>query len=444
MPVQLWSFKAGFAQVCLLLCVSFILTFIHDYLHSLPQHYFNLYGISYQGLLYFLFFLSLTAIAVHKKRLHNLDKLVVLFLSVVPVIWLGTLCLIALFKYQEVVDPYWSSWIVFIVYSIWYLLVALRLIRRFFYLSLTPALAYVLLYAVINFSPLFVLPSEPLWRKVISPDIGAAMHKYPDVESVYYDQTRLLNAKTASLFQGKPEQIDTYFVGFAGDASEDVFMNEALAAEQIVKNRFYSYGRTSVLINNRKTLASRPLANQHNLEKILESVASKMDTAEDVLFLFITSHGTEDHQISTEFEPFNLNSLDPVSLRQMLDRAGIDWRIIVISACYSGGFIKHLENSKTLLITAARADRNSFGCGHDGQYTYFGEAFFESGLKQGMTLVEAFEQAKLLIKAREKKEGFTHSLPQKKMGTEIAAKLIDLQSELSERKKLNWASAAGE
>ena len=128
----------------------------------------------------------------------------------------------------------------------------------------------------------------------------------------------------------------------------------------------------------------------------------------------------------------------------MLDRAGIDWRIIVISACYSGGFIKPLENSKTLLITAARADRNSFGCGHDGQYTYFGEAFFESGLKQGMTLVEAFEQAKLLIKARENKEGFTHSLPQKKMGTEIAAKLIDLQSELSERKKLNWASAAGE
>ena len=56
--------------------------------------------------------------------------------------------------------------------------------------------------------------------------------------------------------------------------------------------------------------------------------------------------------------------------------------VIVISACYSGGFIDALKDERTLVMTAARADRTSFGCSDDSDFTYFGRALFAEALLQ--------------------------------------------------------------
>jgi hypothetical protein len=94
------------------------------------------------------------------------------------------------------------------------------------------------------------------------------------------------------------------------------------------------------------------------------------------------------------------------------------------------------------LITAASADRNSFGCGHNGEYTYFGDAYLEQGLKQTKSFIQAFELAKNLIYEKENKEGFKNSNPQIKIGVEIEAKLKKYEENLKIKENNNWAMSA--
>ncbi len=442
MPVRLWQFKSGYLQVCLLLVVSLGLSFIHDYFDTAPDNLFNPYGLSYQALLYLLFFFSLSLIAVFNSRQQDLAKLVVLFLSIVPVIWLGTICLLAIVKEQTYFDHFHSNWLVFIVYSFWYLVVSARLFKRFFYLRLPSTLAYTALYAAINFAPLFLLPVEPLWYPEQTDNSQIENASNIDIESVYYSQSHLLEKLSADLVEGKQGQTDLFFIGFAGDADEDVFMNEAIAAQNIVKNHFDAYGHSMVLINNSDTVDNVPLANGHNLKYSINEAGKLMNKEEDILFLFLTSHGSEDHSLSANFPPFKLNNINASNINQALNDSGIKWRIIIISACYSGGFIAPLAGPSTLLITAASADRSSFGCGHDGKYTYFGDAYFEKGLKQTKSFIRAFDQASKIIFAKEATEGFKNSDPQISVGDEIKNKLINFEKELEMKNSLNWASTA--
>ena len=440
MPIQLWLFRGGFFQICLLLIISFCLSLIYDYFDSFPDNYFNPYGLSYQAMLYLFFFFSLNLLAYINSRQKDLEKLIIMFLSVVPIIWLGTVCLLELAEHQTILDPFQSSWAIFIFYSIWYLLVVFRLIKRFFYIKPMPAFVFMVLYALINFLPLFLLPSQPLWlsRQDVSENVKNKV-KQIDIESVYYNQSELVNQAIDNMLEDRKGSTDMFFVGFAGDAKEDVFMNEVIAARDILENHFDTFGRSAMLINNIKTVDQYPLANQYNLGKILKQVATKMNIDEDILFLFLTSHGTEKHFITTDFYPFKLKDLAPEKVRELLDDAGIKWRIIVVSACYSGGFIEPLHSPDTLIITAAREDRNSFGCGHDGEFTYFGDAFFDKALPQTRSFADAFETAKAIIYKKEKDEGFKNSEPQINMGVEIEKKLAVFKQQLDEKSHSNWA-----
>jgi peptidase C13-like protein len=442
MPIQLWSFKGGYLQICLLLVVSLSLSVIYDYYDTAPDNYFNPYGLSYQALLYLSFFFSLSLIAVLNARQQDIGKLIILLLSIVPVIWLGSVCLLALAEQQSYLNPFQANWAVFITYSLWYLLVVARLIKRFFYLAVLPTLAYVALYAVFNFSPLFLLPTEPLWYPLPTASTSEKSPHNIDVETIYYSQNTLLDDSINNLVEGKEGVADLFFIGFAGDADEDVFMNEAKAAQVIMDDQFETFGRSLLLINNEETVNSMPLANGHNLKNSIKATASLMNIHEDILVLFLTSHGSEDHTISANFPPFKLNNLGADTINTALNAAGIKWRIVIISACYSGGFIEPLADPYTLLITAASADRNSFGCGHDGKYTYFGEAYFEKGLKQTNSFVQAFDLAKDMIFKKENKEGFKNSNPQIKLGSEIESKLKEFEQRLKNKGNNNWATTA--
>ncbi len=442
MPVHLWSFKGGYLQICLLLIISLSLSLIYDYFDTAPDNYFNPYGLSYQALLYLSFFFSLSLIAVLNSRQQDLGKLITLLLSIVPVIWLGSVCLLALAEQQSYLDPYQSNWAVFITYSVWYLLVVARLIKRFFYLGILPTLAYVSLYALFNFAPLFLLPTEPLWYPLKTTQSNVKNSYDINVEKIYYSQNTLLDDTVEELVEGRAGVADLFFIGFAGDADEDVFMNEVKSAQAIMNSHFDTIGRSLLLINNEKTVDTIPLANGHNLKNSIKATAKLMNIDEDILLLFLTSHGSEDHTISANFSPFKLNDIDAATINTALNSAGIKWRVIIISACYSGGFIAPLEGPYTLLITAASADRNSFGCGHNGEYTYFGDAYLEQGLKQTKSFIQAFELAKNLIYEKENKEGFKNSNPQIKIGVEIEAKLKKYEENLKIKENNNWAMSA--
>ena len=64
------------------------------------------------------------------------------------------------------------------------------------------------------------------------------------------------------------------------------------------------------------------------------------------------------------------------------------------------------------MITAAAADRSSFGCQDGATWTYFGDAFFNRSLRSEPRLDAAFAKARTLVTEREKRERFEPSNPQ--------------------------------
>ena len=148
-----------------------------------------------------------------------------------------------------------------------------------------------------------------------------------------------------------------------------------------------------------------------------------MQPEEDVLFLFMTSHGSPDHRFSVDFGPVPLDDLTPTQVRQALDDAGIRWRVVIVSSCYSGGFIEPLRSPNTLIITAAAADRESFGCGAQSEFTDFGTAYFKHALAQRPDFIEAFDIAAKWVEEKERREHRKPSMPQRFVGEAIRKKL---------------------
>jgi hypothetical protein len=144
-----------------------------------------------------------------------------------------------------------------------------------------------------------------------------------------------------------------------------------------------------------------------------------MNADEDVLVLFVTAHGSPEQRLSAWQPPLELAPLTPTALARMLQDAGIKWRVVVVSACYSGGFVEPLRDDNSIVITAAAADRSSFGCEGGRDFTYFGQAYFRDALAKTASFTEAFEIARELVTRQEATEGLPASLPQIAAGRAI-------------------------
>jgi len=274
--------------------------------------------------------------------------------------------------------------------------------------------------------PLWHLPSAPLWVAGYDAEDDAPDAFAVSREEVFYAQPALLDQAMRRLAPSRPGVADLYFVGAASYASEDVFMKELRVIAQLFRERYDSAQRTLLLINNPSTAASEPVATATSIARALRRVGEVMDPEEDVLFLYLTSHGSEDHRLAMQFWPLQLNDLDPRMLRKMLDDARIKWRVVVISACYSGGFVEALSDAHTMVLTAAEASRQSFGCGTESDFTYFGRAYFDEALRGTRSFIAAFEQAKGIIARREREEALTPSNPQMFVGARVPQKLEEV------------------
>jgi hypothetical protein len=247
-----------------------------------------------------------------------------------------------------------------------------------------------------------------------------------NVEDLFYDQRALLEQELAGLASQRPGVSDLYLVAVGGYGLEKVFLNEVEYVKSLFDRRFDTLGRSLILVNNVETVDRYPLANRHNLSDALATIGKRMDVDEDLLFLFMTSHGGKDHRFSLRFGPVPLNDLTPAQVRQALDDAGIRWRVIVVSSCYSGGFIEPLKEPHTLIITAAASDRKSFGCGAQSDFTDFGNAYFKQALAQQDDFIGAFDLASTWVADKEQREGRRASLPQRFVGEAIRQKLTRL------------------
>jgi len=210
-----------------------------------------------------------------------------------------------------------------------------------------------------------------------------------------------------------------YMVGFAGVGEQKVFAGEISLAAKVIGERYGTQQRTLLLVNDQRDLESHPLASVTGLKLALADIGRRMDRERGVLFLVISSHGSETPSVSVSNGAIQLNDLGGSDLKAALDDAGIRWRVVVISACYAGAFIPYLSNDHTIIITAAAADRTSFGCSNERDITDFGEAFIRDAWPTAPSLRAAFETARAAISVRENREHLTPSMPTANFGTEL-------------------------
>ncbi|MGE8500269.1 MAG: C13 family peptidase [Pseudomonas sp.] len=234
--------------------------------------------------------------------------------------------------------------------------------------------------------------------------------RLPDpLEIGLLNQGRLLDEAIARLPTSTPE-IDLYTLTLAGDGKQSVFLREADYVAGLLKERFTAHGNIT-LVNHRDHMADRPLATRESLTRAVQALAERSDE-DDLIFIYLTSHGSRRHELNLDQPRLQLADLPASELANLLAPLKDRHKVLVISACYSGGFIPPLKDDKTLLMTAARADRVSFGCSEENDFTYFGRALFADALTQTDDLQRAFELAKEHVAKREEADGFEPSEPQ--------------------------------
>ena len=130
--------------------------------------------------------------------------------------------------------------------------------------------------------------------------------------------------------------------------------------------------------------------------------------------VYFTSHGSPAGVVVGD------RLLSPAGLSQMVDRAcGDRPTVVVISACFSGVFVSPLSRPDRMVLTAARPDRSSFGCGDGDRYPYFDACMLET-LPTAGDLNVLGHQVQACVAAKEKATGMSPpSEPQLFVGAQL-------------------------
>jgi len=163
---------------------------------------------------------------------------------------------------------------------------------------------------------------------------------------------------------------------------------------------------------------ARQRAGSASLHHILRAIEGLKPASGQACFVFVTSHGIEGEGVALSYD-------DSVLRPAALDRAlaigcGDAPTVAIVSACYSGSFARPpMARANRIVLTAARADRPSFGCGADEIYTFFDECLLDS-LGSGKLWRDVFVATQSCVAQREVREDEDPSMPQGWFGAAVA------------------------
>ena len=245
-------------------------------------------------------------------------------------------------------------------------------------------------------------------------------------------EQRKLDRTLAALQAQKKGVVDAYVVAIGLD-SDPIFGREAREAGKVLARRYNAVGHTIVLAGTDGSGPSDlPNGSPRTLAITLARIAELMDKKEDVLVLYTAGHGA----------PFGLayhdgdegfGIISPARMARMLDELGIRNRLLILSACYSGVFVPTLANDTTALFTAASADRTSFGCAADRDWTFYGDAMINHAMREPVPLAKVGETAVALVAQWEgmgASMGIIPSQPQISIGAKVGTWLSPLEARM--------------
>jgi len=250
----------------------------------------------------------------------------------------------------------------------------------------------------------------------------APMSRNSELARLEQRQPALLQSEATVLAPHRKGETDIYAIGMAGWATLDVFAKEVDGGLTAIGRVLPIKNRVIRLINHPATAVYVPLATLRNFQAAVHDVGKVMDKENDVLVLFMTSHG--DRKGVALQLPNQIVNLTPQDVAAAFKREGIKNRVVIVSACFSGIFVPPLRNDNTIVLTAADAVHTSFGCAPERDWTYFGDAFFRQALQPGTDFQSAFQHARILIQGWELMDRATPSNPKGFFGPGLVAKLV--------------------
>lgn len=242
------------------------------------------------------------------------------------------------------------------------------------------------------------------------------------------EQQRRLDTALDALMPQTPGIPEAYVLTIALD-SDPVFAREAREAARVLRARYGAEGRTLTLAGPDGTRDDAPHGSITALLLAISHVGSLMKGAEDVLVLYTTSHGA-DIGLAYLYGDTSYGVLSPARLKAALEEAGIQRRVLILSACYSGVFVPVLATPDTAILTAAASTRTSFGCVAENDWTFFGDALINRALRQPVALDEAARMAGRSVAEWEANARYLASLPQVSIGASAKTWLPRLEADM--------------
>ena len=430
LPVSRLAFRIDVAQVLLLFAVSALADFGADWVRYGPDAVFSWHGAGNELFAGGVLLLLAAVLALAYRQPALTLALPALVLAGLPLPQAALTLPSALLRWSPAPEA-WAEPLETLALA-WFVALLVRSVA----VALAPGRPYrwvrALAGGMVLATPLWLAPAiapiEPWWRPPTQESGLDPRYPSPASEAVLSVQQELVDDALSKLEDETPGSADLYFVGFAGDGREDVFRKDVQAARRVMDERWSTSGRSLALINNPRTLLDTPVATVTNLRAALDEIGAAINADEDVVMVYLASHGSRAHVLEIALPPLELAQLTPAALRTLFDEAGIKWRIVVVSSCYSGAYVAALEDEHTVVMTASQADRTSFGCGQRSDATYFGEALFGEGLAASDSLLAAFDVARQRVAEREVAAGHKPpSNPQLFVGEAMAAKLKELE-----------------
>jgi Peptidase C13 family len=313
----------------------------------------------------------------------------------------------------------------------WSILVLVRSVA----VALVPSRPYRLIRALVGglmlavpiaFAPA-VTSTGSWWQSRSAPADGR--YPNPASEPVLTAQQTLLDDALSNLEDETPGATDLYFVAFAGDARDDAYRQDVLAAQSAMDERWDTQGRSVALINSPSTLLDTPMATVTHLRETLNEIAAAINPDEDVVMLYLAGPSDGEGVLEVALPPLELVPLTPAVLRSLLDEAGIVWRIVVVSSCRAQAFAEALQGETTLVLAAA-GEGTTGDCARAGATGNLGTALFRDALSHADSLQQAFEAAQANIAT-----GETGGEPAAQLfiGEQIAQKLQELDQRRATR-----------
>ncbi len=171
-----------------------------------------------------------------------------------------------------------------------------------------------------------------------------------------------------------------------------------------------------------RAIIGRDGARPAKLEQVLAAIGQMHPDAGQGCFVFATSHGAFGQGLV--LVP-SRNVLTPVALDNALNAGcGDAPTVVIVSACFSGSFVKPpMARANRIILTAAREDRSSFGCGAEFQYTFYDRCLL-SAMDHSATWQAAYGLIRECVATRETALRFVPSEPRAWFGQAVAGLAI--------------------